>query len=201
MPVFPFSSNTCGRSSKKSDRPPQQTAQNPGWNNAAGQSNYNIQPPYGMNLASPTPPQTLSPPPRNPGWTASPAPYVASPPPPQFNYPLQNVKWASTSNVHNLSPQQSASWQSSVSLPASLPNGLCGAAISVTSLGNVASGNEENGHGYVQQGQGLFNAISSKFDDVISLIDEEVFSGQDSDLSKQSGIIPRDSQSATLIAS
>lgn len=186
MPVFPFSSSPCGRNNK-ANRPNQPPSQKQGWHAAAVPPNSNIQPPYGMNVTSPPPEAMLSPPPQYPGWTASPP----QPPQQQFNYPLQNVKWASTSNVHQLSPQQNANWKSSVSLPASLPSGLHGAAISVTSLPDTANCSGGNGNGFVQQGVGLFNAISSKFDSVISCIDEEVFSGQEADLSTQTNIVPQ----------
>jgi hypothetical protein len=147
-----------GNNQAQASHQPQQWTNNP-------HQNVTLQPAF----LSPAPVAYSAPAPGlAPGWAAS--------PPAQANYGLHNVKWASTSNIHQTRPQPNLNLQSCISLPSN----LCGAAISVTNLADTAL--PDNTRGYLHQGAALFNAVSQKFDDVISCIDEELFSGTERDL-------------------
>jgi len=154
-----------------------------------------------------------SPRPANPGWAGSPGPYMHSQsmvPVSQQSLPVYNLPvrpstatspprpWATTVNLAPPHPQPSPHAQGwSPSPPMGRP--MHAASSSTTNLGDAlqnrtnfyahtASNSVTNLHnktaGYLNQGAALCDRIASRLDAVITAIDGEVFSGNESELCK-----------------
>lgn len=112
-----------------------------------------------------------SPPPANPGWIATPPPMMpqnASGMVLQHPSAAGDIRWASTTALH-AGPSQNQNWASSLSLPA------------IPQQTSTSTNNLTGGIG-ARQGVQLFDLVASKFDSVISCIDEEVFGGDEREL-------------------
>lgn len=109
-------------------------------------------------------------------------PHLSLGPPQQHNVygPSQGsgAPWASTASI---STQKKSKYKSSLHLPSTVTGQLHAASQSVSNLND--SWNQMSAQ-YLHQGVALCDRISSKFDAVITCMDEERFSGDERDLSE-----------------
>lgn len=140
------------------------------------QSSYNLAPPPPWSPPFPPRPQTSSAPGR---WQATNLPYRYPPavnpassaylPLPPQSPPIQSNPW----------PQRPSKWKSSTNLPQAITN-------PVQTVNDGIGEWQQMTTGYLNRGAALCDLIGNKFDAVITLIDEERFSGDERELGRYS---------------
>jgi hypothetical protein len=106
-------------------------------------------------------------------------PYLPMRPQPQHQVYGQPQGFASTSNVSHSGKHQKSKFASNLHIPSAVTGQLHAASKSVSNLNGQLN---QMSTQYLNQGAALCDRISSKFDAVITCIDEEKFSGDERDL-------------------